>query len=262
MVIRSGSMWKRLKVSLMNDNETDLDINGANVAKLHVDVLTLFPNLISGYASESILGRAQLSGYLELRTIDIRDYAKDRHRSVDDTPYGGGAGMVMMAEPIFDAVEASDVARPLFLLAPWGRRLDQQFAQELCDLGSFSLLCGRYEGVDGRVEDHLVDGAISLGDFVLAGGELAALAVIEATARLVEGVLGNSLSTLEESFSTRLLEAPQYTKPSRFREYEVPEVLLSGDHGKIANWRREAALSRTLRLRPDLLEKNDGVSGL
>ncbi|MDA8025374.1 MAG: tRNA (guanosine(37)-N1)-methyltransferase TrmD [Actinomycetota bacterium] len=228
---------------------------------LSVDVLTLFPNLIEGYASESILGRARSGGYLTIRTIDIRDFAKDRHRSVDDTPYGGGAGMVMMAEPIFDAVESSNIARPLFLLAPWGRRLDQGFAQELRDLGSFSLLCGRYEGVDARVEDHLVDGAISLGDFVLAGGELAALAVIEATARLVDGVLGNSLSAYEESFSTPLLEAPQYTKPAMFRDLGVPEVLLSGDHGKIAKWRRDVSIDRTSRLRPDLLEKNEAVRG-
>jgi tRNA (guanine37-N1)-methyltransferase len=243
-----------------DSSKTDIKDTNKDIG-LSVDVLTLFPNLIEGYASESILGRARSGGYLTIRTIDIRDFAKDRHRSVDDTPYGGGAGMVMMAEPIFDAVESSNIARPLFLLAPWGRRLDQGFAQELRDLGSFSLLCGRYEGVDARVEDHLVDGAISLGDFVLAGGELAALAVIEATARLVDGVLGNSLSTYEESFSTPLLEAPQYTKPAMFRDLGVPEVLLSGDHGKIAKWRRDVSIDRTSRLRPDLLEKNEAARG-
>ncbi len=239
----------------------DESVEKVSSTALSVDVLTLFPKLIESYASESILGRAQSSGLLAIRTIDIRDFAKDRHRSVDDKPYGGGAGMVMMPEPIFEAVESSNVARPLFLVAPWGRRFDQRFAQELRDMGSFSLLCGRYEGVDARVEDNLIDGAISLGDFVLAGGELAALAVIEATARLVDGVLGNALSSVEESFSSNLLEAPQYTKPSLFRDLEVPEVLLSGDHGKIAKWRREVALIRTARLRPDLLENKDPLRG-
>ncbi len=247
--------------SLMSSSEPRSNGGDLGKSSLHVDVLTLFPQLIESYAKESILGRAQTAGILSIRTIDIRTFAKDRHRSVDDTPYGGGAGMVMMAQPIFDAVETLKVARPLFLLAPWGRRLDQRLADELSQIGSFSLLCGRYEGVDARVEDHLVDGAISLGDFVLAGGELAALAVIEASARLVDGVLGNSSSATEESFSQMLLEAPQYTKPAKFRDYEVPEILLSGDHGKIAKWRRDTALLRTMHYRPDLLENNEAASG-
>jgi tRNA (guanine37-N1)-methyltransferase len=168
--------------------------------------------------------------------------------------------MVLAPEPVFGAVEAVDPPRPLLLLAPGGRRFDQGVARELLAGGSFSLLCGRYEGVDQRIADHLCDGELSTGDFVLAGGELAALVVIEAVARLVPGVLGNESSVLEESFSDGLLEYPQYTRPASFRGWEVPPVLRSGDHGRVGRWRRAAALARTLRSRPDLIEAAGGLS--
>lgn len=219
---------------------------------MNVTVFSIFCDLIEHYASSAIIKRAGEIGALDLSCVDIRHFATDRHRSVDDMPYGGGAGMVMAPEPIFCAVEASAAPRPLYLLAPWGRRFDQSFAGELAALPGFSLLCGRYEGVDARVEDFCVDGAISLGDFVLAGGELAALAVIEATVRLLPNVLGNAQSLAEESFSGAGLEYPQYTRPQEFRGHVVPEILLSGHHGEIAKWRSEQAAQRTQLLRPDL----------
>ena len=188
-----------------------------------------------------------------MRVHDPRDYATDRHRSVDDAPFGGGPGMVMMPGPLFAAVEAADPPRPLFLLAPSGRRFDQAWARELAATPGFSLLCGRYEGVDQRVADHLCDGELSVGDFVLAGGEAAALVVIEAVARLVPGVLGNDESTDVESFGDGLLEYPQYTRPAEFRGWEVPEVLRGGDHGRVERWRRAQALRRTMARRPDLV---------
>jgi tRNA (guanine37-N1)-methyltransferase len=231
---------------------------------MRIDVYTIFPELIDGYVRASILGRAAASGALDVRTRDLRDHATDAHRSVDDTPYGGGAGMVLMAAPVFaavEAVEASDGAcRPLLALSPGGRPLTASVAAELAALDGFSLLCGRYEGIDQRVVEHCCDGELSVGDVVLAGGELAALVVIEAVARLVAGVLGNERSAGEESFADGLLEYPQYTKPASFRGLAVPEVLLSGDHARIARWRRGAALRRTLAARPDLLEARGGLS--
>jgi tRNA (guanine37-N1)-methyltransferase len=204
-----------------------------------------------------LLGRARAGGLLDLRVHDPREFATDRHRTVDDTPYGGGAGMVMMPGPWFEAVEAADPPRPLFLLAAGGRRFDQSLARELAAGEGFSLLCGRYEGVDQRVADHLCDGELSVGDFVLAGGEVAAAVVVDAVARLVPGVMGNDESGGDESFSafsegTALLEYPQYTRPLDFRGHPVPEVLRSGDHGRVARWRRAQALRRTLARRPDL----------
>jgi tRNA (guanine37-N1)-methyltransferase len=197
---------------------------------------------------------------LDLRVHDLRSGAGDPHRSVDDSPFGGGAGMVLMPEPAFEVVERVAPARPLLLLGPAGRRFDQQVARSLVQRGAFSLLCGRYEGVDQRVADHLVDGELSVGDFVLAGGELAALAVVEAVARLVPGVMGNDASAREESFGDGLLEYPQYTRPAVFRDWPVPEVLRSGDHGRIARWRRAQALARTRDRRPDLLAARGGLS--
>ena len=230
---------------------------------MRIDVYTLFPEIIDHYASQSILGRAQRDAKAEITAINIRDGASDERRSVDDTPFGGGAGMVLTPEPIFKVVEEREAthgpARPLLALVPHGRPFDQAKAQELSGLDSFSLLCGRYEGIDQRVLDELVDDEISLGDFVLAGGELAALCVIEATLRLVPGVLGNEASALEESFSEGLLEYPQWTKPSTFRGYEVPEVLLSGDHARIGAWRHAEALRRTQERRPDLWEAYEGT---
>ena len=206
---------------------------------MKIAVFTLFPDAVASYCSTSILGRAQQSGALAFEVHDLRDGARDARRTVDDSPFGGGAGMVLLPEPLFRAVEqVADLPRPLLLLAPGGRRFDQSVAEELAALpGGFSLLCGRYEGVDQRVSDHLVDGELSVGDFVLAGGELGALVVIEAVARLLPGVLGNDGSAADESFTSGLLEYPQYTRPAGFRGWEVPPVLRSGDHGEVARWR-------------------------
>ena len=227
---------------------------------MRIDVFTLFPELIETFFESSVIGRARASGRLDLRTHDPRDQATDRHRTVDDAPFGGGAGMVLMPEPLFAAVEAADPPRPLYLLGPAGRRFDQRVAEELAATGGFSLLCGRYEGVDQRVSDELCDGELSLGDVVLSGGEVAAMAVIEAVGRLVPGVMGNERSAGEESFSEGLLEHPQYTRPSTFRGWSVPEVLTSGDHGRVERWRRAQSLARTLRLRPDLMEARGGLT--
>jgi tRNA (guanine37-N1)-methyltransferase len=232
-----------------------------------IAVCTIFPEAIASYCATSILGRAQVSGALDVVVHDLRDGATDARRTVDDSPFGGGAGMVLMPEPVFLATEAAEQAgqlpRPLLLLAPGGRRFDQSVAQELAGLpGGFSLLCGRYEGVDQRVSDRLVDGELSVGDFVLAGGELGALVVIEAVARLLPEVLGNEDSAAEESFSDGLLEYPQYTRPAEFRGWEVPEVLRSGDHGAVAAWRRTEAVLRTAQRRPDLLERVAAAGGL
>ena len=227
---------------------------------LRVDVFTIFPGMVEAYAGESILGRAGVAGHLDVRAHDLRLATEDVHRTIDDSPFGGGAGMVMMPEPVFAAVEAVAPPRPLILLGPGGRRFDQSVAAELAALDGFSLLCGRYEGVDERIRTGLCDDEVSLGDFVLAGGELAALAIMEAVARLRPGVLGNEASPDDESFADGLLEYPHYTRPADFRGMEVPEVLRSGDHGRVARWRRAGALVRTLALRPDLIERRGGLT--
>jgi tRNA (guanine37-N1)-methyltransferase len=227
---------------------------------VRVDVFTIFPDLVAHFAGASLLGRAVAGGVLDVRVHDLRSAATDPHRSVDDAPFGGGAGMVLMPEPLFAAVEAAQPARPLYLLGPGGRRLDQALARELAAGNGFSLLCGRYEGVDERVRAHLVDGELSVGDYVLSGGEVAAMVVLEAVGRLVPGVMGNAASAGEESFGQGLLEYPHYTRPARFRDWEVPEVLRSGDHGRIARWRRAMALARTLRDRPDLVDARGGLT--
>ena len=229
---------------------------------MRIDVFTIFPEMVEGFVSQSLLGKARRDGVLDIRVHDLRSAATDPHRSVDDAPFGGGAGMVLAPEPIFGAVELVDPPRPLFLLGPGGRRFTQDVARELASLpsGGFSLLCGRYEGVDQRVVDHLVDGELSIGDYVLAGGEAASFVVIEAVARLVPGVMGNQASAEDESFSHGLLEYPQYTRPASFRGWDVPEVLLSGHHGKVEQWRRAAALARTVERRPDLIEARGGLS--
>ena len=230
---------------------------------MRIDLFSIFPGMLDAYLSESLIGRARRAGLLDLRLHDLRRWAGDPHRSVDDAPFGGGPGMVMRPEPVFAAVEAARPPRPLYLLGPAGRRFDQALAAELAQggpSGGFSLLCGRYEGVDQRVADHLVDGELSVGDFVLAGGEAAALVVVECVARLVPGVLGNQGSAAEESFSSGLLEYPQWTRPAEFRGWRVPEVLLSGDHARIARWRRAKSLVRTLKRRPDLIEARGGLT--
>lgn len=222
---------------------------------MRIDVFTIFPEYLASPLDASLIGRARELGLLDVRLHDPRDHAHDRHRSVDDTPFGGGAGMVMRPEPIFAAVEATAPPRPLLLLSAGGRPLDQAGARDLAAGPGFSLICGRYEGVDQRVADHLCDGELSVGDFVVAGGEAAALVVIEAVVRLVPGVMGNVESSVEESFTDGLLEYPQYTRPRDFRGLPVPEVLLSGDHERIARWRRGQALARTLDRRPELLAR-------
>jgi len=227
---------------------------------VRIDVFTIFPDMVDGFAGQSLLGKARERGLLDVRVHDLRSTATDPHRSVDDTPFGGGAGMVLMPEPVFGAVEAVAPPRPLLLLGPGGRRLDQAYARELAALDGFSLLCGRYEGVDERVHRHLVDGEVSVGDYVLAGGEVAAMVVLEAVGRLVPGVMGNLASADDESFSDGLLEYPQYTKPADFRGWAVPEILRSGDHGRIARWRRAQSLRRTLEARPDLIERRGGLT--
>lgn len=227
---------------------------------MRIDVFTIFPDLVDGFLRGSLIGKARRDGLLDIRVHDLRSAATDPHKSVDDSPFGGGAGMVLMAEPIFGAVEQAAPPRPLHLLGPGGRRFDQTIARELAAGEGFSLLCGRYEGVDARVADHLVDGELSIGDYVLAGGEVASMVVIEAVARLVPGVMGNEASGEDESFAEGLLEYPQYTRPADFRGWEVPEVLRSGDHGKVARWRRAQALQRTIERRPDLIEARGGVT--
>jgi tRNA (guanine37-N1)-methyltransferase len=227
---------------------------------LRIDVFTIFPEMVDAATSASVIGRGRRDGHLDLRVHDLRMTTTDVHATVDDAPFGGGAGMVMMPEPLFGAVEAVDPPRPLLYLSPAGRHFDQSMARELAAGDGFSLLCGRYEGIDERVREHLIDDEVSIGDVVLAGGEVAAMVIVEAVGRLVPGVLGNATSTDDESFSDGLLEYPHYTRPAEFRGWEVPEVLRSGDHGRVARWRRAQALRRTIERRPDLIEARGGLS--
>ena len=227
---------------------------------MRIDVFTIFPDMVGDFAGRSLLSRAAVKGLLDVRVHDLREHTTDVHRTVDDTPFGGGAGMVLMPEPFYAAVEAAQPPRPLLLLGPGGRRLDQATARELAAGAGFSLLCGRYEGVDDRVRTDLCDGELSIGDYVLGGGEVAAMVVLEAVGRLVPGVMGNAASAGDESFSDGLLEYPQFTKPASFQGLDVPEVLRSGDHGRVARWRRAQALRRTLEHRPDLIEVRGGLS--
>ena len=226
---------------------------------MRIEVLTIFPELLSPWLDASLIGKARRGGLLDLRVHDLRSGAGDARRSLDDAPFGGGAGMVLAPEPVFQAVEAASPPRPLLLLSPAGRRFDQRWAASLAAGGALGLLCGRYEGVDQRIVDHLVDEELSIGDFVLAGGEVAALAVVEAVCRLVPGVMGNDESALEESFADGLLEYPHYTRPASFRGWEIPEVLRSGDHARVERWRRAQALARTARRRPDLVAARGGL---
>jgi tRNA (guanine37-N1)-methyltransferase len=226
---------------------------------VRIDVFTIFPAMVEAFATQSLIGKAAASGVLDIRVTDLRSEATDPHRSVDDAPFGGGAGMVLMPEPIFAAVERVQPVRPLYLLGPGGRRLDHALVEDLAAGDGFSLLCGRYEGVDARVRDHLVDDELSIGDYVLAGGEVAAMVVIEAVGRLVPGVMGNDRSGVEESFAAGLLEHPHYTRPAEFRDWAVPEVLRSGDHGLVARWRAAQALARTIERRPDLIATRGGL---
>jgi len=229
---------------------------------VHIDILTLFPQMFQDPFSVSILKRAIDRGLVSINIHNIRDYTHDKHRTVDDYAYGGGAGMVLKPEPIFEAVESikSDIKRelsmlPVILLTPQGRLFSQKVAQELSTYSHMILICGRYEGVDERVREHMVTDEISIGDYVLSGGELAAMVVVEAVVRLLPGVLGSEASLVDDSHVNGLLEYPQYTRPAVYRGWSVPEVLLSGNHAQIAKWRREQAIRRTLERRPELLGK-------
>jgi len=225
---------------------------------LKIELLTIFPEIFDSFLNTSIIGRARENGLLEVHATDIRAFSASKHKNTDDYPFGGGAGMLMMAQPIADAMKA--VTQPPFqgkriFLGPKGKKLTQRLAEELAQEKELVILCGHYEGVDQRALDHYVDLEISIGDYILTGGETAAMVLIDCVSRLIPGVLGSEESTGEESFSAAgLLEYPQYTRPRVFEGEEVPEVLLNGDHKKIAQWRREQALLATAKLRPDLLE--------
>ncbi len=227
---------------------------------MRIDILTIFPSLINSFVTESLIGKAQESGTLEISALDLREGASGAHKAVDDTPFGGGPGMVLKPEPIFNIVETKNPPRPLYLLSPAGEPFSHSKAKELSKLDGFSLLCGRYEGVDQRVRDHLIDGEISLGDFVLAGGEIAALAIVETVTRLVPGVMGNLESATSESFTQGLLEYPQYTRPWEYKGLTPPDILRSGNHKQIELWKKAKALEITVSNRPDLIEKRGGLT--
>jgi tRNA (guanine37-N1)-methyltransferase len=220
-----------------------------------IEVLTLFPEMFPGPLNAGVTGRGLAAGLVTLRVHNLRDYTHDRHRQVDDVPYGGGAGMVLKPEPIFEAVRARAGKGPVILLTPQGALLNQGLVRELAGHDDLYLICGRYEGVDERVATHLVDKEISIGDYVLTGGELPAMVVIDAVSRLVAGVLGSEESPKDESFDQHLLEYPHYTRPAEFEGLPVPEVLRSGHHAEIERWRRAQAAERTRRRRPDLLDR-------
>ncbi|MFQ5673743.1 MAG: tRNA (guanosine(37)-N1)-methyltransferase TrmD [Nitrospinales bacterium] len=228
--------------------------------KLRFDIISIFPGLFDPLLNESILKRARDRGIVEVQAHNLRDYSLDKHKKVDDYPFGGGPGMVMGVEPIARAIESVKRGQPgahTILLSPRGERFDQEKARRLAQRNAIILVCGRYEGVDERVGRFFVDEEISIGDYVLSGGEIPAMVLLEAVSRLVPGVLGDETSALEESFSSPLLEYPQYTRPRDFRGYKAPDVLVSGDHRKIRDWQREQALKKTARVRPDLLKKEN-----
>ena len=227
---------------------------------MRIDILTIFPSLINSFVTESLIGKAQESGTLEISALDLREGASGAHKAVDDTPFGGGPGMVLKPEPIFNIVETKNPPRPLYLLSPAGAPFSHSKAKDLSKLDGFSLLCGRYEGVDQRVRDHLIDGEISLGDFVLAGGEIAALAIVETVTRLIPGVMGNLESAASESFTQGLLEYPQYTRPWEYKGLTPPNILRSGNHKEIKLWKKAKALEITVSNRPDLIEKRGGLT--
>lgn len=225
---------------------------------MRIDIMTLFPEMCEAFLSESIIGRAREAGYVVIRTVNIRDYAGNKHNRVDDYPYGGGTGMVMQPNPIYDCYQAvtEGGARKchLIYLTPQGKTLTQERVRELSEMDDLVLLCGHYEGVDERVIEEIVDEEISIGDYVLTGGELPALILADSISRMLPGVLANEDAFTEESHYGHLLEYPQYTRPAEWQGREVPDVLLSGDHGKVDRWRLEQAVARTLERRPDMLE--------
>ena len=226
---------------------------------LRFDIVSIFPGMFESPFGDSIIQRAREEGLLDLRVHDLRDYSLNKHRKVDDTPFGGGVGMVMNVEPIARVIAAIKKEVPetrTILLSPGGRPFDQEKAWELSRLPSLTLICGRYEGIDERVRLHFVDEEISIGDYVLTGGEIPAMVLVEAVSRLVPGVLGDPESVVEESFTDGLLEYPQYTRPRDYQGFKVPEILISGDHKKIRDWQKAEAVKKTARVRPDLLKKN------
>ena len=224
---------------------------------MRIDILTLFPEMFTGPLSESMIKRARERGLVDLRVHDIRDYTRDKHRTADDRPFGGGPGMVLKPEPIFECVEAAvPKGTPLVYMTPQGRPLTQAKVAELAARESFAVLCGHYEGVDERVREALVTEEISIGDYVLTGGELPAMVLVDAVVRLVPGVLGDEESARQESFAGGVLDCPHYTRPEVYRGMAVPDVLLSGHHGEIARWRREQAEARTRERRPDLADQD------
>lgn len=227
---------------------------------LRIDVFSVFGELVDGALATSVIGRARTNGQIDLRLHDPRDHATDAHKSVDDSPFGGGAGMVMRPDVLAASIRAADPPRPLIALSASGEPFDQAMARELAGGDGFSLLCGRYEGIDQRVLDGFVDREVSIGDFVLAGGEVAAAVIIEAVGRLVPGVLGNRASIEEESFSNGLLEYPQYTRPAEFEGVSVPAVLTSGNHAAVDRWRHAMSLLRTRDRRPELLAARGGLT--
>jgi tRNA (guanine37-N1)-methyltransferase len=235
-------------------------LSSATAPALRIGLFSIFPDLLEHYLDETLLGRARRQGLLEFSCHNLRDGADDPHRSVDDSPFGGGAGMVLAPEPVVAAIERVDPPRPIFAMSPSGRPFSQRLAEQLVATGGFSLLCARYEGIDQRIIDTVCEGEISIGDYVLAGGELAALVIVESVCRLVPGVLGNEESSGEESFADGLLEYPHYTRPAVFRAQSVPDVLRSGDHAKIAAWRHAASLDKTRRVRPDLIAARGGFT--
>ncbi|MCS7459510.1 tRNA (guanosine(37)-N1)-methyltransferase TrmD [Paenibacillus doosanensis] len=226
---------------------------------MRIDVLTLFPAMFDGVFSSSILGKAREKGIVELNTVNFRDFSNNKHSTVDDYPYGGGGGMVLKPEPIFAAVESLTdplASKPrIILMCPQGEPFTQRKAEELSGEEHLIFICGHYEGYDERIREHLVTDELSIGDYVLTGGELPAMVVIDSVARLLPGVLGNETSAVTDSFSTGLLEYPHYTRPVQFREWAVPDILLSGHHANIEKWRKKQAIERTWRKRPDLLAK-------
>ena len=228
---------------------------------MRIDILSLFPQIAAGALGESMMKRAQESGLVEIQSHNLRDWARDRHKTVDDTPYGGGPGMVMKCEPIFAAVEELRTADScVVLMSPAGRLFSQKLAVEFSQRPHLIVLCGHYEGVDQRAIDELVDEEISIGDYVLTNGAIAAVVFVDAIVRLLPGVLGHEQSALDDSHTTGLLESPHYTRPVEFRGLRVPEVLLSGNHAAIAAWRREQSLAKTRQIRSDLLDDSERES--
>lgn len=226
---------------------------------MRIDIITIFPEVIRAFSDCSIIGRARKNGLVAINPIDLREYTEDKHKQVDDYPYGGGAGMVLKPEPLFRALDnlsANSSPDEVIVLSPGGRVFDQRVACTLVNRGHLVLICGHYEGIDQRVLDHLATMELSIGDYVLTGGELPAMVVADAVVRLLPGVLGNQESLAEESFQQGLLEHPHYTRPASFRGLDVPEILLSGNHQAIRRWRREKALEKTRALRPELLDKD------